>query len=402
MGHKDILISGASVAGPALAWWLARRGFRPVVVERSWQLRGGGYAVDFRGEVHLNVLRQMGLLEQIQARQTHLRSLSCVDEQGRPTARVPPTLFAGDVEILRGDLAAVFHQATRDDTEYIFGDTVTSLEQDDGGVHVTFARAAPRTFGLVVGADGVHSGIRRLAFGPDERFSRDLGLYTSIFTVPNFADLDRAGLLYSVPGRTAGLFAAGDPARAIAQFYFTAPDLRYDWRGGAKQEQDIVTGQFGGLGWQVPRLLAEMPAASDFYFDTTSQIRMDSWSNGRVAVIGDAGYAAGPGGNGTGTAVVAAYVLAGELAAAGGDHRSAFARYEQRLRGYVAGGQKQAAGGQSFLAPATWKKIRQRNRFFKLLPYLPVSSLISRAATKTATAITLPSYDPVPARPDTG
>ena len=294
MGHKDILISGASVAGPALAWWLARRGFRPVIVERSWQLRGGGYAVDFRGEVHLSVLRQMGLLEQIQARQTHLRSLSCVDEQGRPTASVPPEFFAGDVEILRGDLAGVFYQATRNDTEYIFGDSVTSLEQDDGGVHVTFAGAAPRTFGLVVGADGVHSGIRRLAFGPDERFSRGLGLYTSIFTVPNFADLDRAGLLYSEPGRTAGLFAAGDPARAIAQLYFTAPDLRYDWRGGAQQEQDIITGQFGGLGWQVPRLLAEMPAATDFYFDTASQIRMDSWSNGRVAVIGDAGYAAGP------------------------------------------------------------------------------------------------------------
>jgi 2-polyprenyl-6-methoxyphenol hydroxylase-like FAD-dependent oxidoreductase len=397
MGHKDILISGASVAGPALAWWLARRGFRAVVVERSGQLRGGGYAVDFRGEVHLKVLRQMGLLEQIQARQTHLRSLSCVDEQGRPTARVPPEFFAGDVEILRGDLAAVFYQATRNDTEYIFGDSVTSLEQDDGGVHVTFARAAPRTFGLVVGADGVHSGIRRLAFGPDERFGRGLGLYTSIFTVPNFADLDRAGLLYSVPGRTAGLFAAADPARAIAQLYFTAPDLRYDWRGGPQQEQDIVTGQFGGLGWQVPRLLAEMPAATDFYFDTASQIRMETWSNGRVAVIGDAGYAAGPGGNGTGTAVVAAYVLAGELAAAGGDHRSAFARYEQRLRGYVAGGQKQASGSQSFLAPATWKKIRQRNRFFRLLPYLPVSALISRAATKTATAITLPSYDQVPA-----
>ena len=272
MGHKDILISGASVAGPALAWWLARRGFRPVVVERSGQLRGGGYAVDFRGEVHLNVLRQMGLLEQIQARQTHLRSLSCVDEQGRPTARVPPEFFAGDVEILRGDLAAVFYQATRNDTEYIFGDSVTSLEQDDGGVQVTFARAAPRTFGLVVGADGVHSGIRRLAFGPDERFSRGLGLYTSIFTVPNFADLDQAGLLYSVPGRTAGLFAAGDQARAIAQLYFTAPDLRYDWRGDAQQEQDIITGQFGGLGWQVPRLLAEMPAATDFYFDTAAPL----------------------------------------------------------------------------------------------------------------------------------
>ena len=394
MEQRDVLISGASVAGPALAFWLARRGFRPVIVERSGQLRGGGYAVDFRGNVHLGVLERMGLLAQIQARQTHLRSLRYVDDGGRQVASMPPVFFAGDVEILRGDLAAVLYQATRDDTEYIFGDSVTGLAQDDDGVHVTFEKAAPRTFGLVIGADGVHSNIRRLAFGPEDRFARDLGLFVSIFTVPDVDGLDRTGLLYGVPGRTAGLFAVGDPGRGIAQFYFTAPGLRWDPRDAAGQQQ-ILAETFAGLGWQVPRLLAEMPAAADFYFDTTSQIRMDTWSAGRVALIGDAGYAAGPGGNGTGNAVVAAYILAGELAA-DGDHRAAFGRYEQRLRGYVEGGQKQAAGGQAFLAPSTWKKIRQRDRFFKILPYLPVSGLIRRAATKTATAITLPDYDWVP------
>jgi 2-polyprenyl-6-methoxyphenol hydroxylase-like FAD-dependent oxidoreductase len=389
MKQRDVLISGASVAGPALAFWLARHGFRPVIVERSGQLRGGGYAVDFRGPVHLGVLERMGLLEQVRARQTHLRSIRYVDDSGRPLASMPPVFFAGDVEILRGDLAALLYQATRDDTEYIFGDSVTGLAQDDGGVHVTFERAAPRTFGLVIGADGVHSNIRRLAFGPEDRFARDLGLFVSIFTVPNVAGLDRSGLLHSVPGRTAGLFDVGDPARAIAQFYFTAPPgVRWDPRDAAGQQQ-ILSEAFAGLGWQVPRLLAEMPAAPDFYFDTTSQIRMDTWSAGRVALVGDAGYAAGPGGNGTGNAVVAACILAAELAA-DSDHRAAFARYEQQLRGYVEGGQKQATGSTAFLAPPTWKKIRQRNRFFKILPYLPVSGLISRAATKTATAITLP------------
>lgn len=396
MENRDVLISGASVAGPALAWWLARRGYRPVIVERAGQLRGGGYAVDFRGRVHLEVLTRMGLLEQVQARQTHLRSIRYVDDSGQPVASMPPVFFAGDVEILRGDLAAILYQATKDDTEYLFGDSVTSLEQDDGGVHVTFERAAPRTFALVIGADGVHSNVRRLAFGEEARFARDLGMYVSIFTVPNFAGLDRAGLLYSVPGQTIGLFTAGDPDRAIAQVYFTVPGLRWDPRDAAGQQQ-ILTKELAGLGWHVPRLLAEMPDAPDFYFDTTSQIRMDTWSSGRIALIGDAGYAAGPGGNGTGNAVVAACVLAGELAAARGDHAAAFPRYEQRLRRYVTGGQQQAAGGQAFLAPATWKKIRQRNRFFKMLPYLPVSGLISRAATRTATSITLPSYDPHPA-----
>jgi 2-polyprenyl-6-methoxyphenol hydroxylase-like FAD-dependent oxidoreductase len=384
------------VAGPALAWWLARRGFRPVIVERSGQLRGGGYAVDFRGEVHLRLLRQMGLLEQIRARQTGLRSLTYVNEDGRPVASMPPVFFAGDVEVLRGDLAAILYEATRNDTEYIFGDSVTGLEQESGGVHVTFSRSAPRTFDLLIGADGVHSNIRRLAFGPEDEFTHGLGLYVSIFTVPNFAGLDHAGLLYSIPGKTAGIFAAGDPDHAIAQLYFTDPGLRYQPHGDARQEQETVAGQFRGLGWHVPQLLAEMPATTDFYFDTTSQIRMDAWSNGRVALIGDAGYAAGPGGNGTGNAVVAACILAGELAAAHGDHRAAFGRYERQLRGYIAGGQKQAAGSQAFLAPATWNKIRQRNLFFKILPYLPVKGVISRAATRTATAITVPEYGPVP------
>lgn len=198
-----------------------------------------------------------------------------------------------------------------------------------------------------------------------------------------------------MPGRTAGLFATVDPDRAIAQFYFSAsaPDSEPPVSGyPGESGPETVARCFAGLGWHVPRLLEQMPHAPDFYFDTTSQIHLDTWSNGRVALIGDAGYAAGPGGNGTGTAVVAAYVLASELAAAGGDHRVAFARYEQLLRRYVAGGQKQAVSGAAFLAQATEKKIRQRNRFFKLLPYLPVKGMISRAATKTATAITLPGY----------
>ena len=193
------------------------------------------------------------------------------------------------------------------------------------------------------------------------------------------------------PGDRGAVRAA---ARRRLRRYFSAPLLHYDPRDTAGQQQLVAT-HFAGLGWQVPRLLAEMTTAGDFYFDTTSQIRMDTWSNGRVALIGDAGYAAGPGGNGTGNAVVAACVLAGELAAADGDHRAAFGRYERRLRQYIAGGQKQAAGSHAMLAPATWKKIRQRDRFFKVLPYLPVKGLISHAATRTATAITVPDYGPV-------
>jgi 2-polyprenyl-6-methoxyphenol hydroxylase-like FAD-dependent oxidoreductase len=393
MENRNVLISGASVAGPALAYWLHRYGLQPTVVERAAQLRGGGYAVDFRGAVHLSVLEKMGILGEIRAQQTHLTTTTCVNEDDTPIARMPAGIFAGDVEILRGDLGRILYQATRDGTEYLFGDSITSLREDANGVHVTFENAAPRTFGLVIGADGLHSNVRRLAFGDESRFLSDLGLYVSIFRVPNSFGLDRAGLLYSVPGRTAGIFAARGGNEAIATLFFTAPPASFGRRGTQAQQQ-IVADAFGGVGWHVPQLMQDMHKADDFYLDSVSQVNLDRWSTGRVALIGDAGYAAGPGGNGTGTAVVAAYLLAGELAD-GSNHRIAFARYEHLLRPYVAGGQKQARGGRNFLAPPTAKIISQRNRFFRMLPYLPAKGLIKHMATRTATAIKLPDY-PLP------
>lgn len=396
MENQNILISGASVAGPALAYWLRRRGFNPTVVERAPSLRGGGYAVDFRGAAHLSVLAKMGLLDQVRDQQTHLDTTTYVDAGGGRVASMPAEIFAGDVEILRGDLGRILYQATRDGTEYLFGDTITGLDQRADGVHVTFSRADPRVFDLVIGADGLHSAVRGLAFPGAAGARQDLGLYVSIFSVANSFGLDHSGLLYSVPGRTAAVFSARQTGRAVAQFFFACPPFDYDYRDAA-QQQKIVAGAFDGVGWHVPALLDQMAAADDFYFDSVSQVHLDRWSAGRVALIGDAGYAAGPGGNGTGTAVVAAYVLAGELAAARGDYQAAFGRYERLLRPYVARGQKQALGGRDFLAPATARKIRQRDRFFRLLPHLPAKRLIRYLSTRTATAITLPEYpDPGP------
>lgn len=391
MENQNILISGASVAGPALAYWLRRRGFNPTVVERAPSLRGGGYAVDFRGGAHLSVLAEMGLLDQIRDQQTHLDTTTYVDADGQRVASMPAEIFAGEVEILRGDLGRILYQATRDGTEYLFGDTITGLDQRADGVHVTFSRAEPRVFDLVIGADGLHSAVRRLAFASQPDPVRDLGLYVSVFSVANSLGLDHAGLLHSVPGRTAAVFSTRDPAQAVAQFFFTGTPAGYDHRDSAGQRK-IVADAFAGMGWHVPELLAQMAGAADFYFDSVSQVHLDRWSAGRVALIGDAGYAAGPGGNGTGTAVVAAYVLAGELAAARGDYGPAFGRYERLLRPYVARGQKQAGGGLKFLAPPTAKLIRQRDRFFRMLPYLPARGLIRYLSTRTATAIRLPEY----------
>jgi len=300
---------------------------------------------------------------------------------------MPAEIFAGDVEILRGDLGRILFEATKDGTEYLFGDSITGLDERADGVHVTFEYAQPRRFDLVIGADGLHSNVRRLAFGEDDDFLTDLGMFVSIYSVPDTFGLDHEGLLYSVPGRTASVFSAGD--QAIASYFFTAPGVSYDYRDVAAQRK-ILASAFSGAGWRVPELLAGMDAAPDFYFDSVSQVHLDHWSAGRVALIGDAACAAGPGGNGTGNAVVAAYVLAGELARS--DYQTAFARYEQLLRPYVAKGQKQAKGGGAFLAPPTWKKIKQRNRFFRMLRYLPVKGMIKRLATRTAVGITLPDY----------
>jgi 2-polyprenyl-6-methoxyphenol hydroxylase-like FAD-dependent oxidoreductase len=390
----DILISGASVAGPALAYWLNRHGFTTTVVERAAQLRGGGYAVDFRGSVHLDVLAKMGILDQIRAEQTHLSRTTYVDGDGEPVADMPAEIFAGDVEILRGDLGRILFEATKGGTEYLFGDSITALDERADGVHVTFEHAPPRRFDLVIGADGLHSNVRRLAFGEPEGTVRDLGMYVSIYTIPDAFGLDHAGLLYSVPGKTASVFSSGD--QAIASYYFTAPGAAYDYRDVAGQRK-ILESAFAGVGWRVPELLAGLDAAPDFYFDSVSQVYLDRWSSGRIALLGDAACAAGPGGNGTGNAVVAAYVLAGELArelapGTDGDYGTAFGRYERLLRPYVAKGQKQAKSGAAFLAPPTWKKIKQRERFFRMLRYLPVKGLIKRAATRTAVGITLPDY----------
>lgn len=274
----DILISGASVAGPALAFWLSHRGFHPTVVERAPHLRGGGYAVDFRGSVHLGILKRMGILDEIRACQTHLETMAYVDATGRIVAPMPAEIFAGDVEILRGDLARILYDATRDDTEYIFGDTITGLTEHEGGMDVTFAAAAPRTFDLVIGADGLHSAVRRLAFGARPDDVRDLGMYVSIFDITTEAIPPRSAQLLGVPGKTAGIFRTD--RGSIGSVFFTSPPLSYD------DPRLVVADAFAGLGWQVPWLMEQMRQADDFYFDSVSQVYLDTWSKGRVALIG--------------------------------------------------------------------------------------------------------------------
>ncbi|MFI1717397.1 FAD-dependent monooxygenase [Streptomyces litmocidini] len=388
----DVLISGASVAGPALAHWLHRHGFNTTVVERAPALRDGGYAVDFRGEAHLSILRRMGIMDAVQRARTGMGSMSYVDSAGKPQAKLPADLFAGDVEILRGDLARILYDATEQHTEYVFGDSITSLTEDADGVTVTFERAAPRRFDLVIGADGLHSTTRRLVFGPEERFVKHLGVHCAIFTTANHLGLDHTGHAYRTAGRLAALYSARHNTEAKAVFYFASelPDLD---RRDVPRQQAILAEQFAGTGWECDRLLQDMRSAPDFYFDSVGQVRMDSWSRGRVALLGDAAHCPSSlSGMGTGLALVGAYVLAGELAAAHGDHRVAFARYEEELREYAEGCQKMGDGVARLMVPDSRLMAALLNRYYKIMPYLPGKNMAAKIARRTAENITLRDY----------
>ncbi|MCY1059352.1 FAD-dependent monooxygenase [Nannocystis sp. SCPEA4] len=347
MKHTKILISGASIAGPALAYWLRRHGFHPTVVERAPALRGGGQAIDVRGAA-LDVVDRMGLLAQVRGASTRMRGMSFVDAEGRELMRTTEATLTGgkidspDVELMRDDLARLLYDATRREVEYVFDDTITALAQDDDGVDVRFARGEPRRFDLVIGADGLHSTVRRLVFGEESRFIRHLGTYLAIFSVENFLELDHWQVFHNTDEAMVGIYSARDNREARAMLGFSSPPLEFDPRDVARQQQ-IVAERLAGVGWVAPRLLAAMATAPDFYFDSMSQIDLERWSQGRVALVGDAACCSSPmSGQGSSVALVAAYVLAGELAAADGDHRRGFAGYEAALRGYVAQNQQLA------------------------------------------------------------
>ncbi|MFB6457264.1 FAD-dependent monooxygenase [Chitinophaga sp. Hz27] len=387
---KTILVSGASIAGPALAFWLHKFGFDVTIIEQAPAIRPGGYAVDFRGVV-FSVLQQMGLLEEIKKFETRTAKINIVDKHNNKVGNFPDAFTSGELEIMRGDLANIFYNATRENVRYIFDDTITALTEHTDGVTVTFKRHKTCDFDLVIGADGLHSKVRSIAFADEASCVSHLGMYVAIFTTPDFLKLNMDGVFYSTLGKRVGVFGAREGTEARASLYFAGEQIAYNHRDIAQQKQ-IIKEKFAKEEWKVPVLLEMMDNAPDFYFDAISQVKIDRWSKGRVVLLGDAAHCASPmSGMGTSMAVIGAYILAGELKEANGNYEQAFASYEAHMRPLVKRCQKMADGAQWFV-PATRFKFWMGQLMWKILPYTPWKNMMIEMPTKIANSITLKQY----------
>ncbi|WKG04610.1 FAD-binding domain [Mycolicibacterium sp. HK-90] len=349
-----IAISGAGVAGAALAHWLHRTGHAPTLIERAPAFRTGGYMIDFWG-IGYRVARQMGIEPAVRDAGYEVQCVRSVGSDGSTNAELGVEVFRRMIgndftSLPRGDLAAAIYRTVENAVPTVFGDSITGIDQHPDRVRVTFENGPADDFDLVIGADGLHSNVRGLVFGPEERFEHYLGCKVAACMVDGYAgggDPD-AYVTYNTPGRQIGRFTLRG---GRTMFLFVFRD-EHDDHGLTPKEQ--LHNQFDDAGWECREILAAVDGVDDLFFDVVSQIRMDTWSRERVLLIGDAaGCISLLGGEGTGLAITEAYALAGEFARADGDHRLAFERYESQLRPFIAGKQAGAERMLGFFATRT-------------------------------------------------
>jgi 2-polyprenyl-6-methoxyphenol hydroxylase-like FAD-dependent oxidoreductase len=399
MAQPTILISGAGIAGPALAFWLNKTGYRVTIVELADGIRPGGQTVDLRGAGG-DVVRRMDLLAEMHARSLDQRGAAWIRADGSRRADMPVTAFNGNglvskLEILRGDLVDVLYQATNDHTEYRFNTRIEDVSQNAEAVQATLSDGTTVSADLVVGCDGPHSAVRRLVFGAEEQFVKPLGGYNAWFTAPDTVGLDGWYLMYQAPGLNASMRPSHDPAMCKAGLAFRSEPVAYD-RRNTDEQRALLAKHFAGAGWQCDALLSAAAEADDFYFDAFAQVHIPTISRGRVSLAGDAGYCASPlSGMGTSLALVGAYVLAGELGSADSLDaqriQTALQRYEAVMRPYIDRCQDLPNGIDGYL-PKSSSDIAITAQVMKWMQRWPFRSFAEKKWFTIAEAIDLPDY----------
>jgi 2-polyprenyl-6-methoxyphenol hydroxylase-like FAD-dependent oxidoreductase len=390
-----IAIVGAGIAGPTLAYWLWRYGHEPTLVEKAERLRTGGYVVDFWGGGYA-VAERMGLIAELHSAGYAVQEVRLVDRNSRKVGGFSAELFRRNVDgrfvtVPRGDLSAMIYRSIDDHVETLFGESVSAITEQDSNVRVTLERGGSREFDVLVGAGGIHSSVRDLVFGPESKFAADLGYRVAAFEVKGYRPRDElVYLAYTMPGRMIARFAMRDE-KTLFLFVFTTDHMGGPDPLDVSQAKTTLHQVFGNAGWECPEILRKLDGASDVYFDRASQIVMDRWSDGRVALIGDAAGAVSLlAGEGTGLAMVQAYILAGELSHAEGNHQDAFRRYERQLRPIVEARQRSARQFAAMFAPKTALGLWTRNQATKLLNIPQLADWVIRSEFRDD--IALPEY----------
>jgi 2-polyprenyl-6-methoxyphenol hydroxylase-like FAD-dependent oxidoreductase len=393
---KKVLISGASIAGPTLAFWLTRADFTVTVVERSDTLRLGGQNIDISGPAQ-QVVQKMGIEAAIRAANTGEVGLQFVGPDNQPKASFPKDkalTWTQELEIIRGDLVQILYNSTKKDVTYQFGDWIEALDQHSNGVNVTFASGTTETFELVIIAEGTHSSTRKLVFGKEPVFEY-VGLYMAYLTIPRHKSDNKWWRWYNAANSRVLMLRPDNHGTMRASVAFLETEKGYE-KLSPEQQKKLLKTKLSGAGWEADRISEAIDSSDDVYLDKIGQIKAPKWVTGRVAMIGDAAYCPTPlTGKGTTLAIVGAYLLAGELSRHG-NHEDAFASYEKRMRPYVEEVQKLPPGIPWIVYPKTSFGVSVLNTFVAIFASKPVQKLVSlftpKSKTNSKQEIDLPDF----------